>query len=55
LLVNTGWIVLGTAIAVAGLVLAASRFRRDQETDFGSVSHQWIAEHRAGQGYDPQR
>jgi hypothetical protein len=55
LLVNTGWIVLGTVVAAAGLVLAASRFRRDQEADFGSVSHQWIVEHRAGQGYDSQR
>jgi hypothetical protein len=52
--VNSGWIVLGLCIAVAGVALAAAWLRRDHE-DLGSVSHQWVAEHRAGQGYDPQR
>ena len=52
---STGWILLGTGIAIAGLVLATSWLRRDHEAELGSVSHQWIAEHRAGQGYDPQR
>jgi hypothetical protein len=49
------WIVLGMGIAVAGLVLATSWLRRDHEGNLGSVSHQWIAEQRMGQGHDSQR
>ena len=52
---NEAWILLGMAIAAAGLVLATTRFRRGEHVDLGSVSHQWIAEQRAAQGYDPQR
>jgi hypothetical protein len=52
--VNAGWIVLGMATAIAALVLATTWLRRG-DVDLGSVSHQWIAEQRAGQGYDPQR
>jgi hypothetical protein len=54
--VNAAWIVLGiVGVAVAMLMLAAAWRRRGQETDLGSVSHQWIAEHRMGQGHDSQR
>jgi hypothetical protein len=50
--VTAGWIILGIAVAVALLVFAASWRRRDQEADLGSVSHQWMAEQRLGQGHD---
>jgi hypothetical protein len=53
--VNAAWIVLGVAIAIAVLTLAASWRRRAQDDDLGSVSHHWIAEQRMGQGHDPQR
>ena len=43
------------AAAVAGLVAATTWFRRGEDVNLGSVSHQWIAEQRAGQPYDSQR
>ena len=53
---NVGWIVLGIGVAVALVMLAMSWFRRNQEDfDLGTVSHQWIAEQRPGQGHDQQR
>jgi hypothetical protein len=54
-LVNAVWIVLGLGIAVAVLMFATSWLRRAQDVDLGSVSDQWIAEQRLGQGHDPQR
>jgi hypothetical protein len=48
-------IVLGMAAAFAGLVLVTAWLRRGDDVDLGSVSHQWIAEQRAGQPYDSQR
>jgi hypothetical protein len=53
--VNASWIVLGVGVAVAILMLATSWLRRDHDGDLGSVSHQWVAEQRMGQGHDPQR
>jgi hypothetical protein len=54
--VNAAWIVLAVgAAAVAMLMFTTSWRRRDQEVDLGSVSHQWIAEQRLGQGHDSQR
>ena len=52
---NVAWIVLGIGVAVAVLMITTSWRRRDQQRDLGSVSHQWIAEQRMGQGHDPQR
>ncbi|MBI4885903.1 MAG: hypothetical protein HY824_02315 [Acidobacteria bacterium] len=52
---NAGWIVLGVGVVVAMVVLAASWLRRDHSFDLGTVSHQWIAEQRFGQGHDLQR
>jgi hypothetical protein len=54
-LVTAGWLVLGMAVGLAGLVLATTWLRRNEQVDLGSVSHQWIAEQRAGQAYDSQR
>lgn len=45
----------GVVMAGAILVLAKSWLRREQAVDLGTVSHQWIAEQRMGQGHDPQR
>jgi hypothetical protein len=42
--------VTGVAIAAAALVR-----RGTASTDLGSVSHQWIAELRAGEPYDSSR
>jgi hypothetical protein len=53
--VNAVWIVLIIGAAVATLVLTTLWRRRDQKADLGSVSHQWIAERRTGQGHDSQR
>jgi hypothetical protein len=36
-------------------MLATSRLRRAQVQDLGSVSDQWMAEQRLGQGRDSQR
>jgi heme exporter protein D len=54
--VNAVWIVLGIgAVAVAMLMLTTLWRRRDQQSDLGNVSHQWIAEQRMEQGHDSQR
>ena len=53
--VNEAWILLGMAVAAGGVVLATTWLRRGERVDLGSVSHQWIAEQRTGQGYDSQR
>lgn len=54
-LVTAVWIILGVGIAGALVALMTSWPRRDQRADLGAVSHQWIAEHRSGQGQDPRR
>jgi hypothetical protein len=53
-LVNIGWVVV---VALAGVivVIATIWLRRHQDLDLGSVSHQWIAEQRLGQGHDAER
>lgn len=52
-LVNIGWVVV---VALAGVivVIAATWLRRHKDLDLGSVSLQWIAEQRLGQGHDAQ-
>lgn len=52
---NTGWIVVAVGVAVAIVMLATSWLRRHQNVDLGSVSNQWIAEQRLGQGNDLRR
>ena len=54
-LVNAVWILLAVGIAGAVVMLVTSWVRRDQYADLGTVSHQWIAEQRFGQGQNPQR
>jgi hypothetical protein len=43
---------LGLGIVGAGIALVSALHRRDQRTDLGAVSNQWISEHRLGQGQD---
>ena len=52
---NSGWMILGLGIAVVILLLVTSWLRRREVADLGSVSNQWIAEQRLGQGHDSQR
>ena len=53
-LVNIGWVVV---VALAGVIVVITTIwlRRHGDLDLGSVSHQWIAEQRLGQGHDVQR
>ena len=45
---NTIWVVVGLCVAGAVVALFTSWQRRDEHSDLGAVSHQWIAEHRMG-------
>ena len=54
-LMNTAWVVIALGIAVAVVALATSWRRGGHPADFGTVSHQWIAEHRLGSGQDSRR
>jgi hypothetical protein len=52
--VNTLWFVGGAGIV--GVVVAfLTSWSRGRQSDMGAVSHQWIAEHRLGQGQDLRR
>jgi hypothetical protein len=51
-LVNAGWIALGVGVAVTIVVIATSWLRRRDDSDFGTVSHQWITEQRFGPRHD---
>jgi hypothetical protein len=53
--VNAGLIVTAIGVVGAVVILAMPRLRRHQAVDLGTVSDQWIAEQRFGQGNDPQR
>jgi HAMP domain-containing protein len=51
------WIVggIGALVAIACLLVVAWRSERE-ERDLGSVSNQWVSEHRLGQSsHDSQR
>jgi hypothetical protein len=52
--VNPNWIVLTVFTAAAVVTLVTSRLQRCQVVDLGGVSHQWMAEHRFGQGHDSE-
>ena len=43
---NTTWIVIGLGVAIAIVARVTNWHRGNQAADLGSVSHQWIAEHR---------
>ena len=52
---SLGLIAIGIGLIGAIAGVAASWYRSSQAADLGSVSHQWVAERRAGQRYDAQR
>jgi hypothetical protein len=54
-LVNAGWTLLAVGIGGAVVMLVRAWVRRDRYPDHGTVSHQWIAEQRLGQGSNPPR
>lgn len=44
------WIaIVATVVAVIGVVVVSRHRRLGRPSDLGSVSEQWMAEHRAGQ------
>jgi hypothetical protein len=49
------WMLIGAGVAAVLAVLAKSRFRREQDYDLGTVSHNWIAEQRFGARNEPHR
>jgi hypothetical protein len=54
--VTSMWFLAAWAVAgVALFFVIKSWQRRVHSPDLGGVSAQWIAEHRAGSGYDSQR
>jgi carbon starvation protein CstA len=53
--VNTLWVVLGLGFAGAVVALFASWRKGEHAEDMGTVSHQWIAEHRLGSSQDSRR
>jgi hypothetical protein len=52
---NTVWAAIALAIAVGVIARLTSWRRGGQPADLGTVSHQWIAEHRLGSGPDSRR
>jgi len=52
---NSVWVLAALGVAVAVVSLVATWIRGDRPADMGSVSSQWIAEHRLGQGNDSRR
>jgi len=49
------WVIAALGVAGAVVSLIAARIRGDRLSDLGSVSSQWIAEHRLGPGNDSRR
>jgi hypothetical protein len=49
----TVWIVIAVAIATG--IYAFQRERKAKSKDLGTVSNQWVSEHRLGHTHDPQR
>jgi hypothetical protein len=53
--VSTVWIVVGLAAVGAVIAFVAALQRGGPHADLGTVSSQWISEHRAGQNQDSRR
>jgi hypothetical protein len=49
------WIVAALGVAAVIIAIISAWQRRDQRTDLGTVSHQWITENRVGPGQDSRR
>ena len=52
---TTAWMILVAGIALAVALIVASRVRRKDDLDLGTVSNHWIAERRLGQRHDGER
>lgn len=52
---STLWIVVGLAAVGAVIALVASWQRGGPHADLGTVSSQWISEHRLGSNQDSRR
>jgi hypothetical protein len=53
--VSTVLVIAGVGVAAALVALLASWSRGGSPADLGTVSNQWIAEHRLGSGQDSRR
>jgi hypothetical protein len=51
---DMNWVLIGMIVAVVVITVVYAR-RRGHVTDLGSVSHQWIAEHRFGSREDSRQ
>jgi hypothetical protein len=54
-MLNSVFVMLGLGVAGVAVVAAALWRRGSTSAELGSVSHQWIAELRAGEPYDSSR
>jgi hypothetical protein len=54
-LMNAGWMAVLVGLVLALVAIASAWFRRHEQFDLGTVSHQWIAEQRFGAGHDSRR
>lgn len=52
---NPVWMVAALGVAGAFIMLATWWYRNSYIPDLGTVSDQWIAEHRHGLGHDSRR
>jgi hypothetical protein len=52
---NSVWVIAALGVAGAIVSLVVTRIRGDRLSDLGTVSSQWIAEHRLGPGNDSRR
>jgi uncharacterized membrane protein len=53
--VNAAWVLVALVAVGAMVALLTSLLRGDRSADLGTVSHQWVAEHRLGSGQDQRR
>ena len=51
----TMWALIALGVAAVVVAVVASSWSEDRRSDLGSVSHQWIAEHRFGTRQDSGR
>ena len=51
---NSVWLIVALGLVAAVVAIVAAWGRGDRHSDLGAVSHQWISEHRLGQGHDPR-
>jgi len=52
---NAAWIILGLGVLGAITAMIGRSQGRGQQSNLGSVSQQWVAEHRLSQTPDSQR